>query len=236
MANVPTIQTIFNSQRRNVPVTRIFLCTFDNCGESFSTVAAYLTHLYEKHQCNQCGTEFSEPDLLIHKRQWTQQVGGGINSSDDAIIPSNLQTGQFGPPAIHNNGGVSLFTYTYSHHNFENISTFMDPYELLKPDLVLIITQYVDLLRGVKINLTFDATLERITDFRIQERKFYTPFYTITSVTQINDRLAFGISYLNLSLELIGEAYGSSWRIKQLNSLILKIVPYQPRHTRSVPE
>lgn len=94
-----------------------------------------------------------------------------------------------------------------------------------------ILHEYISFFRGVKANVTFHAVMERVTDLRIQERHFFTPFQTFTALTQISDRLAFIISYLNVSLELMSERYGSFWRVKELKSVIVKILPYQPRET-----
>lgn len=163
MTNVPTIHTIFNPRRRTEPVGRVFMCSFSECNQGFSTVANYLQHLFATHQCQKCGLETSEPQLSIDKRTCTQQQGGGANhtpSLHQPTVPDNLQAGLFGSPVITSNGGVNSFTYKYNHHNFENILNFMDPYEIIRVDIISVLDQYVALLRGVKMNLTFSTILK----------------------------------------------------------------------------
>jgi hypothetical protein len=97
--------------------------------------------------------------------------------------------------------------------------------------MIYVMQEYVSMFRGISFSITLETTLEKSSDGKIMKRKFHSVFIKVTHRKFIVQKLAVAHAYINASLSLY-KMDGRGWRVKSVDKIILRILPYLPSFRR----
>jgi len=202
---------------RNRPIRRKFICPYDGCNAEFTQNIFLEFHYTTRHNCSECGVVFLDTSLHVCPQQ-----GGSNVELDENANPSEIETGNFRLDRVVHNGGLFEFKQELK----VKMSDYTSVYDKIKDDVYHMSRQMLSIFRGIKIQLQFNSTLERVSDGKILDRELFTPFNICSHKRFIKTTLASALNYLNLSLSLY-EASGSGWRLINVPIVIVRIMPYK---------
>jgi hypothetical protein len=206
---------------RNRPPPRKFFCSFHECAFRTTRWRSMEAHTETMHECSRCGDCFD--DINLH--QCTHSMEGGWQNQAYGI--ENVDPGLFKLTNILHRGGM----YTYERDIKEPIVDLEQIFGILDTDVTNIVTGMLQIHRNIQISLCMFATLERTSDKTELQRKFISPFQRVTHQQFLNNKFVFALAYMEASLSLY-EHDGSGWRIKSIDKMSLRILPYDPQLTR----